>query len=61
MRSGRRYWTPARRMQLAIILLEELEMAPLISHRFPLEEAADAYRLIDEHPDETIQVLFTYV
>ncbi|TMD39462.1 MAG: zinc-binding dehydrogenase [Chloroflexi bacterium] len=54
-------WTPARRMQLAITLLEELETAPLISHRFPLEEAADAYRLIDKHPDETVQVLFTYV
>lgn len=54
-------WTPARRIRLAISLLDELVLAPLISHRFPLEDAREAYRLIDEHPEETVQVLFTYV
>jgi 2-desacetyl-2-hydroxyethyl bacteriochlorophyllide A dehydrogenase len=54
-------WTRERRMQLAISLLQEIMWQPLISHRFALDDAAEAYRLIDEHPDETVQVLFTYV
>ena len=54
-------WSPARRMQLATELLREVTWAPLISHRIPLEDAAEAYRLVDERPAETVQVLLTYV
>ncbi len=54
-------WTPARRRRVALDLLGELTLAPLISHRFPIADAASAYRLIDEHPDHVVQVLFTYV
>ena len=32
----------------------------LITHRFPLEQARQAYALLDQHPEEAIQVLFTY-
>jgi threonine dehydrogenase-like Zn-dependent dehydrogenase len=32
----------------------------LISHRFPFEEAPEAYRLVDEHPGEAVQVILTH-
>ena len=53
-------WSHARRLQVARELLCELELEALISHRFPVERAPDAYRLIDEHADETVQVVLTY-
>ncbi|HET9849569.1 MAG TPA: zinc-binding alcohol dehydrogenase, partial [Candidatus Dormibacteraeota bacterium] len=54
-------WSAARRLQLATELLGEISWAPLISHRIPLEDAPEAYRLVDERPAETVQVLLTYV
>jgi threonine dehydrogenase-like Zn-dependent dehydrogenase len=42
-------------------ILGQVTVAPLISHRFALEEAADAYRMLDERPDEAVQAVFTYV
>jgi threonine dehydrogenase-like Zn-dependent dehydrogenase len=53
-------WDRERRMDFACSLLAELDPAPLITHRFPLERAADAYRLLDERPEETLQVIFSY-
>jgi 2-desacetyl-2-hydroxyethyl bacteriochlorophyllide A dehydrogenase len=53
-------WTRERRLALAVRLLAELELAPLISHCLPLERAAEAYQLIDEHPEDTVQVVLTY-
>jgi threonine dehydrogenase-like Zn-dependent dehydrogenase len=53
-------WTRERRVALAVRLLSELELAPLISHCLPIEHAADAYQLIDEHPEDTVQVVLTY-
>jgi len=32
----------------------------LISHRFPFARAAEAYALIDQHPDEVVKVVLTY-
>ncbi len=32
----------------------------LITHRFPFERAAEAYELIDRHPDEVVKVVLTY-
>jgi threonine dehydrogenase-like Zn-dependent dehydrogenase len=32
----------------------------LISHRFPVEEAAEAYRLADNHPDLVTAVIIIY-
>jgi threonine dehydrogenase-like Zn-dependent dehydrogenase len=56
--SGR--WTNDRRRQVTWRLLAELDLAALVTHRFPLAAAADAYALLDEHPDEALQVLLTY-
>jgi 2-desacetyl-2-hydroxyethyl bacteriochlorophyllide A dehydrogenase len=53
-------WSFQRRMALVRELLPRLELEPLISHRIPFEQAAAAYRLVDEHADQTIQVILTY-
>src|SRR5712691_7711549 len=53
-------WTHARRLALARDLLPHLELKPLISQRFPIEDAAEAFALVDQHPERTVQVLLTY-
>ena len=53
-------WTHQRRLQLACKLLPQLELNSLISHRFPVEQAAEAFALVDRHADQTVQVLLTY-
>lgn len=56
--SGR--WTTARRLDLAWEMLRRIRPESLITHRFPLEDAARAYVLIDQSPGETIQVIFEH-
>jgi len=56
--SGR--WDKARRFDTAWKALERVKPEKWITHRFPIEEAAKAYQLLDENPQETIQILFTY-
>ena len=53
-------WTKARRFDTAWAMLREVRPSHLVTHRYPLAQAADAYKLLDEHPEEAIQVLFTY-
>jgi threonine dehydrogenase-like Zn-dependent dehydrogenase len=53
-------WTHARRLAVACELMTQIELSPLISHRLELDQAAEAYRLVDERPDETVQVVLTY-
>jgi 2-desacetyl-2-hydroxyethyl bacteriochlorophyllide A dehydrogenase len=53
-------WSHQRRLDVARDLLQQLQLEPLISHRLPFEDAAQAYRLVDEHPEETVQVVLTY-
>ncbi len=53
-------WSTERRLHLACDLLSQICLKPLITHRIPLERAADAYELLDCHPDDMIQVVFTY-
>ena len=38
----------------------EVERARFITHRFPITQAAQAYALIDNHPEDVIQVILTY-
>jgi len=56
--SGR--WTKARRLETAWEMLERVDLSRLITHRFPLERAAEAYRLLDENPGQALQVVLTY-
>lgn len=53
-------WTHQRRMTVARDLLPSLELASLISQRFPIERAGEAYQLVDAHPDQVVQVVLTY-
>lgn len=53
-------WDYARRWAAVADLLVDLPLAGLISQRFPLARAAEAYRLVDEQGDATAQVVLTY-
>jgi 2-desacetyl-2-hydroxyethyl bacteriochlorophyllide A dehydrogenase len=53
-------WSRERRLSVARDLLTQLELGALISHRIPVERAAEAYRLVDERPEQTVQVVLTY-
>ena len=53
-------WTKKRRMQVASTSLASLPPAELVTHRFPVERAAEAYTLLDQHPERCLQVLLTY-
>jgi 2-desacetyl-2-hydroxyethyl bacteriochlorophyllide A dehydrogenase len=53
-------WTHARRLALARDLLPRLDLGSLISHRIPVERAAEAYALVDQHADQAVQVVLTY-
>lgn len=53
-------WDRERRIETARALLDELVLAPLITHRIPFASAAEAYELVDRRPEETVQVILTY-
>lgn len=53
-------WTHPRRMSLARDLLPQLELSSLISHRIPVQHAEEAFALVDQHPEEAVQVVLTY-
>lgn len=52
-------WDHARRTAVAVGLLPQLRLEPLISHRIPLARAAEAYELLDRHPEEAGQIVLT--
>jgi threonine dehydrogenase-like Zn-dependent dehydrogenase len=54
-------WDRGRRTALVTELIQELPLAPLVTHRFPFREAAAAYRLLDRAPEECLQVVLNYV
>lgn len=53
-------WDRARRFEQAWKWLAEIRPSQLITHRFPLARAADAYALLDQKPSEALGVLLTY-
>jgi len=56
--SGR--WTKERRFSQAWKGLVEIDPRRWITHRFPLAQSGEAYRLLEEDPAAAIQVLLTY-
>lgn len=56
--SGR--WNKARRFNAAWKALGRIKPEKWITHHFRIEEANEAYRLLDENPQETIQIVFDY-
>ncbi len=57
-RAGR--WNKARRLALSWDMLAQVQPTSLITHRLPVERAAQAYELLDRHPEEAVQVILTY-
>lgn len=53
-------WTKERRLDLAKSLLDELNPSSLITHRFPLRKAAEAYAILDKQPENVMQAVLTY-
>lgn len=56
--SGR--WSKPRRLREALRLLSEIRPADLVTHRFALADAGEAYRLLDQHPEQALQVVLSY-
>ncbi|MBI5250837.1 MAG: zinc-binding alcohol dehydrogenase [Desulfomonile tiedjei] len=53
-------WTKSRRLTLALRMLERLKPSSLITHRFHVSRVSEAYKLLDEQPENAIQVILTY-
>ncbi len=55
-------WTSQRNGELFLHWLAEgrLSASELITHRFPFESAAEAYRLLSESPQEVLGVIFEW-
>ncbi len=56
--SGR--WTKERRFDIAWEMLKSIQPSRLITHKIPFTRAGEAFRLIDQEPDQTVQVVLTY-
>ncbi|OVE86251.1 zinc-dependent alcohol dehydrogenase [Natronolimnobius baerhuensis] len=53
-------WSRERRHEVVWDWLRQLEVESLLTHEFPLEDAGRAYELLEERPEEAIQVVLTY-
>jgi 2-desacetyl-2-hydroxyethyl bacteriochlorophyllide A dehydrogenase len=53
-------WDRGRRTALALQLLSQLPLDRLVSHYIPFTDAPSAFRMVDEHPEEVLQVVLTY-
>lgn len=53
-------WSTARRQEVVTRLLSQLDLAPLFTHEFPIDKAAEAYALVDSAPEGLVQCVLTY-
>ena len=55
-------WTTARLERTVVELHEQgrLELASLVSHVLPAERVAEAFQLLDERPDDAVQVVLDF-
>jgi 2-desacetyl-2-hydroxyethyl bacteriochlorophyllide A dehydrogenase len=53
-------WDKQRRFEVAWEMLRRIKPSRFITHRFPIQQAARAYRLLDGEPDQAIQVVLEY-
>jgi 2-desacetyl-2-hydroxyethyl bacteriochlorophyllide A dehydrogenase len=58
--SLRGQWDKQRRADLVWKMIKLVNPLELITHRFPLVKASEAYDLLDQSPEESIQIIFTY-
>jgi 2-desacetyl-2-hydroxyethyl bacteriochlorophyllide A dehydrogenase len=53
-------WDKPRRFEITWDAIRRIQPQKWITHRFPLEQAGEAYQLLDKSPGEAIQVILTY-
>lgn len=53
-------WDKDRRLDVVRSWLGDRDLSELLTHEIPIDRAADAYELIDEHPEDAVQVALTY-
>lgn len=54
-------WDIPRRLAVAWEMLRAVRPAQLITHRIPFARAAEAYRMLDERPEDALQVVLGYL
>ncbi len=53
-------WSTRRRLETALAMLARVRPSCLISHRFGIDAAQQAFEQVADRPQETLQVLLTY-
>jgi threonine dehydrogenase-like Zn-dependent dehydrogenase len=55
-------WDEGRLQQafMKLVAHRRVELKPMISHVVPAREVAEAFRLLDEHPEDTVQVVLDF-
>jgi 2-desacetyl-2-hydroxyethyl bacteriochlorophyllide A dehydrogenase len=53
-------WSPARRIAVAWDMIRSVQPSRFITHEIPVEQAVEAYELLDLRPAETLQAVLTY-
>ena len=56
--SGR--WDKMRRFSVAWDMINKCQPTQFIAHSLPFAQAGEAYRLLDQSPEDTVQVVFEY-
>jgi 2-desacetyl-2-hydroxyethyl bacteriochlorophyllide A dehydrogenase len=56
--SGR--WSKTRRLNVAWEMIRRIKPADFITHRYDVRRAGEAFQLLDERPEEAIQIVLTY-
>jgi len=58
--SLRHLWDYNRRVETCLDIMKKLKFSNLITHRMPYNNVAEAYQIVDQHPEDVIQVVITY-
>lgn len=53
-------WDRERRRDTAWRWLDRIDVEPLVTHRFDVADAEEAYRRLADEPEDTLQILLTY-
>lgn len=53
-------WDKERRLDVVRSWLADVDLSALHTHEFDVDRAPEAYRLLDERPDDAVQVTLTY-
>lgn len=53
-------WTKRRRIKTALQALSDIDSHRFITHDFEIHEASSAYELLDEEPENVVQIIITY-